>query len=262
METTKIILVDDQSVYRNAMKTVLQRFGNVEIIAEAGNGKDFLNLLDSQKPDLVFMDIEMPEMNGIEATKQALKKNSKLTIIGLSMYDNENYVDELIAAGAQGYLLKLSDNYQIFKEILKYPKAEIFFSKEIAAKAKKTEKETRKTIVVVDDFEANTFAIGFALEKAGYTVHRFTSAQDALEVFDGRSMHLVVTDYNMPKMDGVDFIRAIRQISDYQNIPVLVLTTEKNEAKKQRAQEVGITGWVQKPFKLDRFLKTVEKAIR
>ena len=81
MDKIKIILVDDKVVYRNAIKTLLQKLGDIDIIAEVSNGAEFLRLLQFCKPDLVFIDIEMPEMNGIEATKAALKINPSIVII-------------------------------------------------------------------------------------------------------------------------------------------------------------------------------------
>ena len=169
MSKIKVILVDDKLVYRNAIKTLLQKLGDVDIIAEASNGKEFLSLLDTCDPDLVFIDIEMPEMNGIEATKEALKINPALVIIGLSMYDNKKYVSDLIEAGARGYLLKLSDNASIFSQILKNPRAEVFFSKEISPEKNQAE-NTKKTVLIADDFENTRFVIEFTLKQAGYDV--------------------------------------------------------------------------------------------
>jgi len=259
-----VMLVDDQIVYRKAMITLLNKLGEVEIIAEASNGQEFLEKLDGlpSKPDIIFIDIEMPQMNGIEATAKAIAKYPDLLIIGLSIYDYEKYIDELIAAGAKGYLLKLSDNTQIFKTILQYPGAEIFFSKEIEVRQQKSEGEQAKTILVVDDFEANTYIIGHTLNNAGYNVIKAHSGEEALEFFKTSSIDLVVTDYKMPKMDGIELISRIKLIKGCENIPILLLTSETAEEKKKRAREVGVTGWIQKPFELKRFLDTVKKAIR
>jgi len=142
MNKKRIILVDDKPVYRNAVKMLLNKIGDVEIVAEASNGIEFLNLIETCEADIVFMDIEMPEMNGIEATRKALEKKPDLVIIGLSMYEHEKYIDELLAAGAKGYLLKLSDNTSVFKTIFNFPNAEIFFSNEI--EIKRSKEKTKK----------------------------------------------------------------------------------------------------------------------
>lgn len=261
MGTTKIILVDDKVVYRNAIKTLLQKLGDIDIIAEASNGVEFLALLDNHHPDLIFMDIEMPEMNGIEATKEALKRDPDLVIIGLSMYENQKYVDDLINAGAKGYLLKLSDNAQIFRQILKNPKAEIFFSKEIAPN-KQTSENKKQTVLIADDFENTRFVIEFTLKQAGYEVIKAVDGQDALKHFDGKKIDLLVTDLNMPRMDGLELSFAVKKLEPYKNMPILLLTTEVSEEKKQRAKDAGITGWIQKPFVIDKFLSFIKKALK
>lgn len=261
MGKLKIILVDDKVVYRNAIRTLIQKLGDVEIIAEASNGQEFLRVLEFNIPDLVFMDIEMPEMNGIEATREAIKRHPDLVIIGLSMYENQKYIDDLLAAGAKGYLLKLSDNAQIFRQILQNPRAEIFFSKEISPN-KPSEDQQKKTILIADDFENTRFVIEFTLKQAGYEVLKAVDGQDALKYFDGRTIDLLVTDLNMPRMDGLQLAESVKQISGYKAIPILLLTTEINEEKKQRSKDIGITGWIQKPFVIDKFLGFIKKALK
>ncbi|MCQ2973602.1 MAG: response regulator [Bacteroidales bacterium] len=261
MGKIKIILVDDKVVYRNAIKTLLQKLGDVDIIAEASNGAEFLKLLGYNNPDLVFIDIEMPEMNGIEATKAALKINPSLVIIGLSMYDNKKYVNDLIEAGARGYLLKLSDNAQIFRQILRNPKAQVFFSKDISPN-KEAEDNLKKTILIADDFENTRFVIEFTLKQAGYEVIKATDGLNALNYFDGRKIDLLVTDLNMPKKDGLELAEAVKRIPAYKSIPILLLTTEINEEKKVKAKQIGITGWIQKPFVIDKFLMFIKKALQ
>jgi DNA-binding NarL/FixJ family response regulator len=141
----KIILVDDKIVYRNAIKALLLKIGNVEIVAEASNGNEFLEIIKNKEVDITFMDVEMPDMNGIDATTKAIEINKDLVIIGLSMYDNPNYIRDLISAGARGYLLKLSDNIKIFKEIINDPVQKLFFSSEIE-KRKDPEIEKKKQL--------------------------------------------------------------------------------------------------------------------
>jgi DNA-binding NarL/FixJ family response regulator len=261
MKKTKIILVDDQPSYRNVVKTVLKTVGDVEIIGEASNGAEFIDLLKQKMPDVVFMDVEMPVMDGIEATRRSLKLYPGLVIIGLSLYENQNYIDELLKAGARGYLLKMSDNYKLFETILKFPKAEIFFSEKIKPKTKMTN-INKKTILVVDDFESNTFVIGFSLENAGFQVVKAENGEQALQKAKSNKIDLMITDYVMPGMQGPELIKKIREIHQYSRLPVLVLSSEKDEAKKRAAFAIGITGWIQKPFQLPAFLKIVEKALQ
>jgi two-component system chemotaxis response regulator CheY len=257
----KIILVDDKVVYRNAIKALLQKIGNVEIVAEASNGNEFLNLLTEYQPDIVFMDVEMPDLNGIEATHKALEKYKDLIIIGLSMYDNPVYIEDLVKAGAKGYLLKLSDNIQIFKEIIINPSKKIFYSKEIERRKYK-DVDSRFTIMIVEDFENTRYVIEFTLQQADYEVIKAVDGLDAIRHFNGQKIDLLVTDLHMPRMNGFELIENVKKIEQYKNIPVLMLTTEIDKEKKIYAKNLGITGWIQKPFVMERFLNIVKKALR
>jgi DNA-binding NarL/FixJ family response regulator len=104
----KVIVVDDHELFRKGVVMVLKKMDEVEVIGEAANGRDFLALLNSKKPDIVFMDIKMPLMNGIEATEEAVKRLPEIKIIALSMFGEEEYLHKMINAGASGFLLKNS----------------------------------------------------------------------------------------------------------------------------------------------------------
>ena len=127
----KIIIVDDQLSFRKSLKKIISKISDAEIIAEASNGKEFLELLNEKIPDIVFMDIQMPIMNGIIATKEALKKFPFLIIIGISIFENKLYIDEMLKVGGKGYLLKSDGDLDTFQTIIKYPKAEMFFSESL-----------------------------------------------------------------------------------------------------------------------------------
>ncbi len=128
MEKRKVILVDKASFLRDAFKSMLLSIGNVEIIAEASTGSEFIQLLDTHQPDIVFIDIKVEDINGIKATKLALKKYKDMAIIGFSSVDRQCYVDQMIEAGAKGFLSKSENNYDILSEIIKNPKRGDFFS--------------------------------------------------------------------------------------------------------------------------------------
>ncbi len=103
---SKVFVVDDHVIFRNGLKDLLKEINNVEVIGEASDGNEFLSKCKENAPDIVFMDIRMPGMNGIEATKKAKELFPNIKIIGLSMFDDFEYLDELIDAGAVGYMLK------------------------------------------------------------------------------------------------------------------------------------------------------------
>lgn len=109
----KIIIVDDHELFRQGMVMVIEKMENCEIVAEASNGYDFLEQLNRHEADLVFMDIKMPKMNGIEATQHALQRNPDLKIVAISMFGEEKYLQKMLNAGVKGFLLKNSNIDQI-----------------------------------------------------------------------------------------------------------------------------------------------------
>jgi len=113
----KVIVVDDHELFRKGVVMVINKMNNTKVVGEASNGKSFLHLLNSIKPDIVFMDIRMPEMNGIDATMEALKRYPELKIITLSMFGEEEYLQKMINAGAVGFLLKNSSIEEIERAI-------------------------------------------------------------------------------------------------------------------------------------------------
>ena len=131
MTDINIVIVDDHSLFRNGMKLLLTNAGNFAIIAEASNGKEFIELLKTTIPDIVLMDIDMPEMDGIEATSKALEINPDLKIIGLSMYGEEEYYYKMIEAGVSGFLLKNSDINEVKTAITSVFDGGKYFSQEL-----------------------------------------------------------------------------------------------------------------------------------
>lgn len=113
----KILVVDDHELFRNGVIMVLKRIENVVVVGEASNGKEFLAKLNSIKPDIVFMDIKMPIMNGIDATTEAVKRYPDLKVVALSMFGEEEYLQKMINAGVYGFLLKNSSIEEIERAV-------------------------------------------------------------------------------------------------------------------------------------------------
>ncbi len=127
----KIYLVDDHSLFREGLKFLLNNSIYISEIREAVNGQDFLDHVREYLPDVVLMDIDMPVLNGIEATQQALKLFPDLKIIALSMYSDENFYTEMIEAGAKGFLVKNSKFSDVETAILEVYNNRNYFSPEI-----------------------------------------------------------------------------------------------------------------------------------
>jgi DNA-binding NarL/FixJ family response regulator len=106
MSAIKVLIVDDHNLVREGLKAVFDQGDEVEVVGEAGSGDEALELVDKVKPDVVLMDISMPGMNGIQATKLIREKHPDAKIVMLTMLDQEGYVYEAVKAGATGYMLK------------------------------------------------------------------------------------------------------------------------------------------------------------
>ena len=131
MEKIRIIITDDHQLFRNGLKILLNAFQEFEVIAEASNGEEFLRILKNTPADVVLMDINMPEMDGIEATRKGLKLCPGIDIIALSMYGEEEYYYKMVDAGAKGFLLKDSDISEVKDAILTVRKGGSYFSQEL-----------------------------------------------------------------------------------------------------------------------------------
>ena len=104
--STRILLADDHKITRQGLRSLLEKQKDMEVVAEADNGRTAVRLAAELAPDIVIMDITMPDLNGVEATKQILSKSPDIKIIALSMHSDALFVTEMLKSGAAGYLLK------------------------------------------------------------------------------------------------------------------------------------------------------------
>ena len=151
----KVVIVDDHDMFRSGVKVLLEKSENVEFIGEASNGADFLELLEKIKPDVVLMDISMPIMDGIEATRQALKHHPDIKILVLSMFGEEEYYYKMIQAGAKGFVLKSSGINELEHAILEVARGSCFFSEEllqfVIMNIENSKKDVNTTILSPDE---------------------------------------------------------------------------------------------------------------
>ena len=118
-----------------------------------------------------------------------------------------------------------------------------------------------KTIMVVDDSTTLRQVVSIALKGAGYDVLEGVDGKDALNKLTGQKVHLIISDVNMPNMDGITFVSEVKKHPAYKFTPVIMLTTEAGEDKKAAGQAAGAKAWVIKPFKPDQMLNAVSKLI-
>lgn len=119
-----------------------------------------------------------------------------------------------------------------------------------------------KTIMTVDDSASLRQMVSFVLRDNGYEVIEAVDGLDALSKLTGQEIHLVLSDINMPRMDGIEFTRRLRALPQYKFVPVVLLTTESHADKKQEGKAAGATGWIVKPFDPKQLLAVVKKVIR
>jgi len=116
-------------------------------------------------------------------------------------------------------------------------------------------------ILAVDDSASMRQMVNFTLKSAGYQVVQAADGVEALEYARGNSVDLVLTDVNMPRMDGITLVRELRSLPTYKYVPMLVLTTESGQDKKMQGKQAGATGWIVKPFNPEQLLATIARVL-
>jgi two-component system chemotaxis response regulator CheY len=119
-----------------------------------------------------------------------------------------------------------------------------------------------KKILIADDSESIREVLAFNLKNAGFEVFVASDGAEALQFFDGRTIDLLLTDYHMPAMNGLELIENVRKLEHYKFMPILVLTTENQKNIINDAKNAGATGWLLKPFNADKLIQTLRKVIR
>ena len=118
-----------------------------------------------------------------------------------------------------------------------------------------------KRIMTVDDSASVRQMVVFTLKEAGYEVIEATDGKDALSKLNGNPFHMIITDLNMPNLDGIGLIKGVRAHPAYKFIPVIMLTTESQESRKQEGKQAGATGWIVKPFKPEQLVAVIKKVL-
>ena len=116
-------------------------------------------------------------------------------------------------------------------------------------------------VLAVDDSASIRSLVTYVLEQAGFDVVVVEDGQEALEYAQQNKVDLVLTDINMPRLDGIDLIKKLRELPDYEFVPMLVLTTESGTDKKLEGKAAGATGWIVKPFDPAQLVTTIEKVL-
>jgi DNA-binding NarL/FixJ family response regulator len=128
----RVLLVDDHTLVREGLRALLQQIDGVEVIAEAGDGREAVALTKAKRPNIVLMDIAMPELNGLEAARRIRQQHPDVHVLLLSMHSNEEYVAEALASGADGYVLKDAGAAELELAIQAVARGESYLSPAVA----------------------------------------------------------------------------------------------------------------------------------
>jgi two-component system response regulator NreC len=128
MTTLRVFLADDHAIFRDGLRALLQRHEGVEIVGEAGDGHEALAGIDRTRPDVVVMDIGMPHLNGLEVTRRVRKRLPRTRVLVLSMYEDADFVYQILAAGASGYMLKESASQELLEALAVVRKGQTYLA--------------------------------------------------------------------------------------------------------------------------------------
>jgi len=137
MEIISVAIADDHIIFRKGLVTILNEIASVKVVAEASNGHELLDELKTKKADVVLMDIKMPGMDGIEATRKLCEKHPEIQVIALTMHEEVGYFNKMIDAGARGFLLKKTNKDQLEEAINTVFAGENYFAEEFVFQVQK-----------------------------------------------------------------------------------------------------------------------------
>ncbi len=134
MQKIKIIIVDDHKMFRDGIRALLEKEKNIEVVADAKDANELISILKSLTPDVILMDIDMGETNGIDATVEVKKSYPDINILALSMHGEHNYILKMLEAGATGYILKNAGKEEMLTAIISVASGDSYFSREVSSR--------------------------------------------------------------------------------------------------------------------------------
>jgi DNA-binding NarL/FixJ family response regulator len=137
-----VIIADDHALFRQGLKLILAELDDIEVIADVSNGRELIETVAILVPDLVIMDINMPQMNGIEASRILAKEHPEVRILVISMYGDEQYYNSVIENGVKGFILKDADNSELKRAVRTILNGQTYFSQELLLRMIRSKKST------------------------------------------------------------------------------------------------------------------------
>ncbi len=247
MEGYNILIVDDSKVTRQVVRA--QPFILDQQIKEANDGIEALDLTRTNDFDLVITDISMPKMDGFsfcQKLKEDIKTRS-IPVIILSAFDTEEDIQKSFELGAAAFISKDDIKSQLSNK-----------SKEVLSKSIVNNK---RHILVVDDSPCILQITEEALAQSGYNVVTKENGEEALKALTKQKPDLILSDINMPVMDGFTFCRSVHSIPEFSSIPFVVMSTESKRVYMQRMLNYGANAYLVKPFNLNELTILIDKLL-
>lgn len=173
-QIVKVALVDDHKIFRTGLELILSGLDNVEVIGSFSNATDLLTIVHSHTIDLVFMDIKMPELDGITATEMLLAQKPKTKVLALTMFGEIEYFNKMLDAGAQGFLLKKTQEDELEKAITQVMSGGTYFSIEFQSAVVQRQKKMAKTDIHLSERETEVLEYickGFSNNEIAEALH-------------------------------------------------------------------------------------------
>jgi DNA-binding NarL/FixJ family response regulator len=214
VEKVKVLIADDHRVVREGLSAILGGTEDVEVVGEAANGQEAVEKARDLQPDVILMDVSMPKLNGVEATRLIKRESPHIGIVALTMYDEEKYIFDLVRAGATGYLLKDSDSAQIISAIRSISKGESLIHPSVASK-------------ILAEFSLLSEGKG---RKQGRTGHDLTEREITVLrlVADGKTNKEIANDLDLSEKTVKNHVRNIfHKLQVYDRTQAAILAIRK-----------------------------------
>ncbi|MCX7966638.1 MAG: response regulator [Syntrophorhabdaceae bacterium] len=260
MEDAKIkkirtLIVDDSLDFLEVEKGFLSMESHIEIIGEALNGEQSVELAAKLKPDLVLMDFVLPDMTGVDATKKIKEMENPPFVVILTLYDNPEYKNLAEKSGADGFVIKSEFATKLIPLINK-----LFFEN---YGDKEMEQIKMPNILIVDDSATMRRMIMACLNPIeGAKFIEVSNGLEAIEQIAIGNIDLITLDLNMPDVHGLEVLNFLKQHERFRNIPVIVVTTKKDEASREAAINAGASIYMTKPFRPEELLNNALKLLK
>jgi DNA-binding NarL/FixJ family response regulator len=224
----KIIIADDHHIYREGLKMVAGKLQDVRVIAEAANGKELLAIIEDNIPDIILMDIEMPVMNGIEASRIIKKLYPQVKIIAITMFNEIDYMASIIDAGVNCFLPKNTSREELERAIKTVNEGKLLFPIHLSKNSNLKNfsvMKTSKILLVDDDIDIIT-TMETILTKQGYNVVSANNKVDGMRKMKEEKPDLAILDVMMTThYEGFELAKEINDEPSLQDTPILMLTS-------------------------------------